>query len=263
MLNSLLPGLREIRTPLATGYLWLLNLWVLFGDRMPRQRPAAGPLAGLWDLAGYAGKGAVLAALTFTAYLVGSLVELNPQRLWAHGGRPELLSRLRDLFRRGVLKRVRAVPFSAQAERDLVTYSTEDLGKVIDSRWAATKLIQSVMHEERQLATRLQAQNAELFGRYDRLLAESAFRLNIAPPLVLLLALLSWRSALPAGIQALLIILSLSYGAILVSQAVMRAVQSRDVIAQALVVGILESKSLPRPVRSPDGAVGEPKPTVG
>jgi len=246
MLNSLLPGLREIRTPLATGYLWLLTSWVIFSHQMPRQRPSAGPLASLWDLANYAGKGALLAALTFIAYLVGSLVEINPQRLWAYGGRPQWLSRLRDLLRHGVLNRLRVIPFSDQAERDLVTYSAEDLGTVIDGEYAAGKMMQSVMYEERQLATRLQAQNTELFGRYDRLLAESAFRLNVAPPLVVLLTVLTWQSSLATGMQVALTFLALGYGATLCSQAVMRAVQSRDVIAQALVVGILESKSLTR-----------------
>ncbi|MEV4344436.1 hypothetical protein AB0J83_08165 [Actinoplanes sp. NPDC049596] len=87
-------------------------------------------------------------------------------------------------------------------------------------------------------------------------LAESAFRLNIAVPLVALLAPAAWRSSLPIGLRVALTGLAFGYGAILVSQAVMRAVQSRDVIAQALVVGILESKALPRLGKSKDHGVG-------
>lgn len=247
MLTSLLPGIRELRTPLASGYLWLLNAWVIFGEYVPRHQPTAGPIAGLWDLFSYAGKGALFAATTFIAYLVGSFLEVNPQRMWEYGGRPEWLSRLRDLLRRGdVLSRLRVIPFSVQAERDLVAFSKEDLGVIVEGQAAATDMMKRVMYEERQLATRLQAQNFDLFGRYDRLLSESSFRLNIAPPLVLLLILIVWLSPLTLIASLMLTALCLGYGALLFSQAVARAVQSRDVIAQALVVGVLESKSLSR-----------------
>lgn len=246
MLTSLLPGIRELRTPLASGYLWLLNAWVIFGHYAQRRRPSVGPIAGLLDLFSYAGKGALFAAVTFIAYLVGSFTEVNPQRMWAYGGRPVWVSRLRDLLRRGrVLGRFRVVPLSAQAERDLVAYA-QDVGIMVDDT-GAMSLMKRVMHEERQLATRLQAQNADLFGRYDRLLSESAFRLNIAPPLALLLILLTWLSPLTASARVVLTALCLVYGVLLLSQAAARAVQSRDVIAQALVVGVVESKSLSRP----------------
>jgi hypothetical protein len=41
--------------------------------------------------------------------------------------------------------------------------------------------VDALTREERQLATRLQAANVGLYGRYDRLLAESSFRLNVTP----------------------------------------------------------------------------------
>lgn len=44
MLAGLLPGLRQVRTPLAVGYLWLLNLWLLLADYLPRK--AAGGVVG-------------------------------------------------------------------------------------------------------------------------------------------------------------------------------------------------------------------------
>ncbi|MFF4392878.1 MULTISPECIES: hypothetical protein [unclassified Streptomyces] len=40
MLASLLPGLRELRTPLATGYLYLLLLFLLFSDSIPTKNEA-------------------------------------------------------------------------------------------------------------------------------------------------------------------------------------------------------------------------------
>jgi len=81
MLTSLLPGLRDVRTPLAAGYIWLLAGWFAFGDLFPHEKPTlADPaFAGLFDLASFLGKASVLAALTFTAYLVGAFLSIDPQ----------------------------------------------------------------------------------------------------------------------------------------------------------------------------------------
>jgi hypothetical protein len=81
MLMNLLPGLRELRAPLASGYLWLISAWLLLGhmDLLPSGRPAGnGEVARLWDLGGTLGKTAVLAVTTFIAYLIGSFLEMDP-----------------------------------------------------------------------------------------------------------------------------------------------------------------------------------------
>src|SRR4029453_1459038 len=81
MLMNLLPGLRELRAPLASGYLWLISAWVFLGHMhwLPVKRPPGnGEVARLWDLGGTLGKTIVLAALTFIAYLIGSFLEMDP-----------------------------------------------------------------------------------------------------------------------------------------------------------------------------------------
>jgi hypothetical protein len=78
VLASLLPGLREIRTPLAVGYIWLLNLWLIFADILPRAAPRTGfVLAHRFELGGLLGRAAVLAALSFVGYILGSLLRLS------------------------------------------------------------------------------------------------------------------------------------------------------------------------------------------
>jgi hypothetical protein len=61
MLSSILPGLRDVRVPLTAGYLWLLGLWLLFGDRVAaiEKHPPA-PISGLLHLAANLGKGATI-----------------------------------------------------------------------------------------------------------------------------------------------------------------------------------------------------------
>jgi hypothetical protein len=72
VLQSILPGLRQLRAPLAAGYIWLLTLWLLLHDTLTSPD-------GSWlrdrfvELATWAGKPVVLAASAAAAYLVGTL----------------------------------------------------------------------------------------------------------------------------------------------------------------------------------------------
>jgi hypothetical protein len=73
MLASLLPGLRQLRAPLAAGYLWLVAAWLVFADLIPDGNHAHGVLRKAYDLAGAVGTSTVLAAATFVAYVLGVL----------------------------------------------------------------------------------------------------------------------------------------------------------------------------------------------
>lgn len=71
MLASILPGLREIRAPLAAGYLWLFGIWLMLANSflaIPRDQTIGGNLRGLLE---YLGPVSTLAALSFVAYLLG------------------------------------------------------------------------------------------------------------------------------------------------------------------------------------------------
>jgi len=71
MLSSLLPGLREVRAPLAAGFVWLVALWILL-ESWARDSAAEGVVGSANRLMGTlspVGEGVVL---SFAAYLVGS-----------------------------------------------------------------------------------------------------------------------------------------------------------------------------------------------
>jgi hypothetical protein len=70
---NLLPGIRELRAPLAAGYLWLIAAWFLLHDSVPTEHEASGLLADAYDLADAVGRVGVAAAVAFVAYLIGSL----------------------------------------------------------------------------------------------------------------------------------------------------------------------------------------------
>ncbi|MFI6401797.1 hypothetical protein [Streptomyces sp. NPDC050548] len=93
MLASLLPGLRELRTPLTVGYLWLICVWLWFHDVLPQRVTAHGAIADLYELVGILPAATFLAALTFIAYFLGSIVELDPATArWLDGVRPNRTS---------------------------------------------------------------------------------------------------------------------------------------------------------------------------
>jgi len=72
MFAQLLPGIREIRAPLAAGFLWLLLCWLLVHKSISH---IAGPIGELHQLGANLPTAAVGAAASFVAYLVGSLSE--------------------------------------------------------------------------------------------------------------------------------------------------------------------------------------------
>jgi hypothetical protein len=77
---NILPGLRELRAPLAAGYMWLITAWLWLDHfrLIPESRPVGGGwLAGLWSISTALGATTLLAILTFVAYLIGSFLEID------------------------------------------------------------------------------------------------------------------------------------------------------------------------------------------
>ena len=74
MLASLLPGLRDLRAPLAAGYLWLAAGWLYFAPQLPASvNDADGVLKDIYRVADASNPVAIAAGLTFIAYLLGIL----------------------------------------------------------------------------------------------------------------------------------------------------------------------------------------------
>ncbi|MET8849001.1 hypothetical protein [Amycolatopsis sp. NPDC004625] len=240
MLTSLLPGVREVRTPVASGFAWLLVGWLVLADHLPRGRPAQHVFATLWDLGSYVGKGGLLVAVSFAAYLLGAFLEVDPLHLWEHGGRPAWINHLRDIARRGRFHRAGIFPLSGQTQRDLHDFTAE--GYAADH--PLMFLASGIMREERQLATKLQAANVELYNRYDRALAEATFRINVTPPLVVLAVVLAWGSGAGPWLVAGGTAAAGGAGVLFFRQGVRCAIRSRDIIVQAVVAEVVPSRFL-------------------
>ncbi|MEV4376959.1 hypothetical protein [Streptosporangium sp. NPDC049644] len=73
MLNELLPGVREIRAPLAAGYLWAALIWLIWGRHLPDASHATDVLSDLYALSKNISPIAIGIAASFLAYLIGIL----------------------------------------------------------------------------------------------------------------------------------------------------------------------------------------------
>jgi hypothetical protein len=102
------------------------------------------------------------------------------------------------------------------------------------------------MREERQLATRLQAANVDLYDRYDRLLAESSFRINVTPPLLALLLILLWQTGIHDQVRIVMTVAIVLGVGFFLRQGVRRAMRSRDIIVQSVTMELVTPRFLSR-----------------
>jgi hypothetical protein len=254
MLATLLPGLRELRAPLAAGYLWLVSAWFILA---PKISSSIWNTKGVWQdayrLGEFFGRPGILVAATFTAYVIGILTERLARLLvWPvglvrdavlPGGRTYGILQdavLDTLVRRyhesqefrtavrqhldvatlagifvnlprfwsGDLATAKALEEAMKREASLddpvVSETTEEvlanaarrdnelrtvLYFTINLRYYADSLNENLY----LIPARLVGKEQEIYERWDRLRAESEFRLSIAPPLAAMAIILANR----------------------------------------------------------------------
>jgi hypothetical protein len=189
MLVSLLPGLRDLRTPLAVGYLWLLCLWLWWGDTLltlkQQSNTESGPIHSIFELSGALGAGVVLSAVSFVAYLLGTMLLLVFR--W------NVLSARRSAFHLDRLTfivawfefvplRIHSQPIDRlkQQVQEAVRARQPDLGSA-----SITTLVTTVCDQLDAVGIRLQAFDKEMWDTFDRSKAESQFRSGLVAPLTL------------------------------------------------------------------------------
>ena len=237
MIASLLPGLRDLRTPLAVGYLWLVGLWLLLHDRVPSS--ASAPISSLYDLSAFLGTSAVLAAITFVAYLLGSILLFAPGpykfRL-QRGVGTRMDRKVNDLFRWrrmatitnigaldnminqleefvGEWLKVKAASLTVEQQLDAITpkvlsrYSTSGAGQLEILKKVYTA---AILEDLLTVGIRLQAKNRDFWDTYDRKSAESQFRFAVILPIFFFIIVATIESS-PLWLIALPILVALAW----------------------------------------------------
>jgi hypothetical protein len=216
MLANLLPGLRDLRGPLAVGYTWILVLWLLFADHLPRERSeSSGAMGKLFDLGDLLGPTVILAVVSFVAYMIGSFLSLDPRGpVW------RTVRNLWSEFR----------PGSSRTYEEL-------------SRWFDRHNIPQEEFNLLQLEAKLRVASADLYGDVDRLRSEAELRLNIAPAIAALSIVLTVQ-------MSIWYVLGLAMAFILVLQGVQRLTRGNELTMQALMAGVIKLEG-PTPTPPP------------
>jgi hypothetical protein len=223
VLASVLPGVREVRVPLAAGLLWLLSGWLLFAPVVLDQEPESESdsfLGRISRLVDFFGVGGAVAAVLFTAYLVGIIVAFERVSL---GGTPSKLTGLMAPSTFTHLQNYLSVELR-KAVRELneggtwvgPEHSADNAGRDRHTRSIfSTEIAYDLFREEAALANRLRMQaNKEVYQSYDAKIAEANFRQAVSLPLAALIIVVAtnvsflWLGALV--VPVILIVLSVS-----------------------------------------------------
>jgi hypothetical protein len=226
-----MPGLREIRTPLAVGYAWALVLYLAFGHRLPDPAHATGLLADVYRIGRLVTPAGIAVAASVAAYLLGVIVvpvtaaltkvvlrwrQVTPARL-AHltGKSPD--DQIADAFQAIVIERLAdRLRDDAEFRAALVRHGV-DLGRQNGAEIDQTRLderlrrnasmrrdaidsaidFSSGSREQNallpEMVQRMRGRDDRAATEYDRLASESDFRAGMAWPLLALLVVLAVR----------------------------------------------------------------------
>jgi hypothetical protein len=246
MLGNLLPGIRQVRTPLATGYLWLLMFWLWLPSHLTEIAPTSGVPGEITRLAHYGGRVAVGIALSFAAYLIGILsqflnfpfVRLGTVMAYIPAAIPAITFRTTinlgvvsvtldttpspkgdeedtDAFNRSEIQRkltLSAGRLSAKGVNSLYSFASEVAERSQANRPVKFKynLLAYLFKEVPNEGNALVGKEPELYSVYDRLISEYEFRIGISLPLTALITTLAlrWSSLWLLAILPLLVLLA-------------------------------------------------------
>jgi hypothetical protein len=229
VLSSLLPGLRDVRAPLAAGYVFLFDLWLTFADGIPSAEEATGVAASIYRLEEVVSSFGLAVAISFVAYLLGVFfdaasnplirleraVEAPVRKAFRVPAPRRGVNEIYERFIKGevqILERERKVrslsvddAFRAIARTNasygygthLDPHLAGDFGQrpLEESGASLSDAVsdQALASDRTRVLTQLMTTSdlQPLYGEYDRQKSEARFRTAIFLPLVMLLIVLS------------------------------------------------------------------------
>ncbi|MDI9919347.1 MULTISPECIES: hypothetical protein [unclassified Rhodococcus (in: high G+C Gram-positive bacteria)] len=280
MLTTILPGLRDLRTPLATGYLWLVAMFMLIlGGVLPTREGGLPFVRELYTLSDGVGATAMLGVLTFVAYLIGSVLTVENIAPKVKAGSKigsialhfipgMILTRLttKNPVRRQLyevieieLSRAKQRTVSSDYIELIKSISPSYLQDQVILERNAPRLVQEQIEFESSVVENvIHNDKLALWDDFDRERSEAEFRLSVTAPLTIIVATFYIKYVAPgADLSKWLaatgvLVLGLLGIAVLYYRGLKRFVKSREIIQMAVVLDpsrapILEKfRKLPR-----------------
>jgi hypothetical protein len=239
MLASLLPGLRELRTPLAAGYIWLVFVYFVAGT--PTEiTDDPGPFESLLTVIPQLGAVATGFAVSFVAYLVGSIsqdvfAQILPAVL-STLERYVRLARARMLFfgRRAMFRAQDELEFRLARLHRFVAEASQSLpGAQIEERLRPPPEVQDEVRADletvsrtlRELAAEGKSEAEKPEALRPMVEAEEKLRVAIVPPLVAVMGAL-------IVIDSTIWLLGFAFTLALLVQALARRLEANRLAAQ-------------------------------
>lgn len=220
MLASLLPGLRDVRTPLAVGYVWFLNLWLVVGNEISERLKVSDGFASRFvTLNQFLGQGAMIAGLSFAAFLFGSLVTIRSDSLPVLWGR--LTNRKLQEYEPALLQAVTRA-LGRRGVDSLEAVASAELFPVDDFR------------------ARLLVANQEMYGEFDRFESEAVFRINVSFPVMVFGGLVAFGSGVPWWSSILIVLTTGLLVGMLFAQGQVKSQLADEVLVRSVASGIIE-----------------------
>lgn len=212
VLASLLPGLRQTRTPFIVGAAYLLCAWLMIGPAYLVPSVSSDNLISrrLAQLVDALGTGPTLAAVGLLAYLVGSLLTRTPTLDFG---------RLRAQDTWGSYERwAYDLHKDSEAVETLLSWPIleETSGPppypvpgILESKSSVDEVIDAALWDYTGIVASLQVDAPEQYGEYDRICAEAELRYSLVIPMYLLVGFTSVMVA-PACIVGVLMPIALN-----------------------------------------------------
>jgi hypothetical protein len=263
VLLSLLPGLRDLRTPLAVGYLWLAAAWLIWGDEVPKEDDATGLARSAYQFVGVLGVAGSLTALTFVAYVLGAVLCLQYLRSGAGLPWPRKPPDPGTALHGNLIRRL-GMGFVSEGTAEVLAehihkrraHSTHDgptLARIagLPRREHPPQVVEGGIYlqlrgELQELVTKLGLlEKDRLWEEYDRKSAEAEFRVPVAVPLAAVIAV-------AAVIDSGWIAVGLVFPAVFLVQGLRRGQEARSEVFLAVVQDVIHSYVLDRVGPVPD-----------
>ena len=252
MFASLMPGLRDVRTPMAVGLLWITIAGVWGAQHIPDAETASGMWQQLYRFQSVFGSPVILSILAFCGYLVG-LVFGFAQVAFALIGRrfPGLTNPVSWQSGALYLEAVRSAESSMlAARRKLEAAGGRPESETFSDRrtpalYGPRGDVAGIASDIGLVSMRLQGSKPSVFDSYDRLKAEGEFRTAVAVPVAVLLVSLSFQlSNGERRVTWLVSLVAIAVAVILLFLAWRKSREANDLVIQSVVSGLVESPTI-------------------
>jgi hypothetical protein len=244
MIGYLLPGLRDLRSALTSGFMWVAAGYLLAAAAVPGSEPVRITVSpDVQRLFALIGTGGALVVLTMACLIVGECATACVDRLWFRFSRGNLERRLKISVSQPEPRDLLSLfkPMSPRSMRRLEARISRDAAVAMTLKKAC---IDDSFRGILYISPRLLTVNFETYTEFDRVIGEGRFRDAVSPPLPLVALALSLNIDAPLFANVVFVAASFGVSLFLFDQGRRRFRIAHSMIAHLVADGELDTPAL-------------------